>query len=225
MGQKRKRQATVPDKAETATSTAQSKSKKPKRKKAPEQEGGNVPRKFRMLMAHKDLSRKTKEIEREQNAWKRAAMQNDAAEAAASKKLVMEPGEKLSDFSRRVDSVMPIKHSKSTENKGPKDIIDFAEKRRRKQSERQRKQNEEHLNMLRKKDEARTNSTDKAFDDYEFATINKEAQMGKGRKRAASPDPWAVLLRPERQYKFNDTVEAPPTLTKKGKLVQGPPRV
>ncbi|ORY86213.1 hypothetical protein BCR37DRAFT_376759 [Protomyces lactucae-debilis] len=224
MGQKRKRAAGPPTRTDAPSATVQTKSKKPKRKSA-EQEGGNVPRKFRMLMAHKDLSQKTKEIEREQNAWKRTAQQSEATEAEATKKLVPEPGEKLSDFNRRVDSIMPIKHSKSSETKGPADIIDFAEKRRRKQSERQKKQNEEHLNRLRKKDEARQDDTDKAFDDYEFATFNKEAQTGKGRKRAASPDPWAVLLRPERQYKFNDTVEAPPILTKKGKLVKGAPRV
>lgn len=214
MGQKRKRgqtldaaSATASEAAKPLTKSAIAKSKR--RKRAREEEiGGNTPKGFTNLIRHKERIGVAKKMANEAEQWKK-----DAALASEADKLTPRTGEKLSDFNRRVDTALPIKYTKNSQHKVA-DVEDFAEKRRKKQSSRQRKQNEEHLNMLRKRHERKFETTDKDFDDYEFATHTKT------RGRQKSPDPWAVLLRPERQYKFNDTVEAPPILTNKGKFVK-----
>lgn len=214
MGQKRKRGQLAAEAAASAqpdkplTKSALAKSKRKKRGKD-EEMGGNTPRNFLNLMSHKERIGQSKKDDMDAEQWKK-----DAALALEAEKLVPRTGEKLGDFNRRVDSALPIKYTKSTEHKGT-EIEDFAEKRRKKQSARQKKQNEEHLNMLRKKHEKKFETTDKDWDDYEFATHTKSS-----RKRQKSPDPWAVLLRPEKQYKFNDSVQAPPVLSTTGKFVK-----
>lgn len=214
MGQKRKRgqvldaaSKTDAEPAKPATKSALAKSKRRKRTRE-EEIGGDTPKGFTNLIKHKERIGVAKRLANEAEQWKR-----DAALAYEAEKLAPRTGEKLSDFNRRVDSALPIKYTKNNQHKVD-GVEDFAEKRRKKQSSRQRKQNEEHLNMLRKRHEKKFETTDKDFDDYEFATHTKS------RGRQKSPDPWAVLLRPERQYKFNDTVEAPPILSTKGKFVK-----
>lgn len=213
MGQKRKRgQFSAENAAKKEPEQALSKSalaKSKRRKRTREEEvGGDTPKGFINLINHKSRIGQAKKNAAEADQWKK-----DAALAMEAEKLVPRTGEKMSDFNRRVDTALPIKYTKNNEHKGP-EIDDFAERRRKKQSARQKKQNEEHLNMLRKRHERKFETTDKDFDDYEFATHTKS------RGRQKSPDPWAVLLRPERQYKFNDTVEAPPILSTKGKFIK-----
>lgn len=171
-----------------------------------------------------------------------------ADKSAAKEVLKRRPGESLSDFGRRVDQALPVKLSakgsgrasgsgngSDGKDRGP---LDPAEKRAKKQSDRQKQQNDEHLNMLRRRAEKRR--AELGLDELdsdgggEFDSDNEDdndggggSGSGRGRKRgkkaksgkrARSPDPWAVLLRPERQYKFNESVERPPALTVKGKL-------
>lgn len=215
MGQKRKRgqlqaaedasKIQSPDAPLSKSALAKSKRK---RQKKVEEVGGDTPRGFLNLIHYKEKLDQSKRVDLEAQQWKK-----DAALALEAEKLIPRSGEKLGDFGRRVDAALPIKYSRKAEHKVV-EVEDFVEKRRKKQSARQRKQNEEHLNMLRKRHEQKYQSTDKEFDDYEFATHTKS------RGRQKSPDPWAVLLRPERQYKFNESVEAPPVLTKLGKLVR-----
>ncbi|CCG81482.1 UPF0653 protein C607.02c [Taphrina deformans PYCC 5710] len=214
MGQKRKRGQLAAEAVaaqandEPLSKSALAKSKRKKRTRA-EELGGNTPKGFLSLIHYKERTEQTKKDSAQADQWKR-----DAALAQEIEKLVPRTGENISDFNRRVDSALPIKYTKTRDVKGS-EIEDFAEKRRKKQAARQNQQNEEHLNMLRKKHEQKFETTDKDWDDYEFATHTKS-----GRGRQKSPDPWAVLLRPERQYKFNDTVEAPPVLSNKGKFVK-----
>lgn len=213
MGQKRKRgQFAAESAAAKPTDVVLSKSaqaKAKRKKRIPVEEmGGNTPKAFLTLLNHRERVEQSRKDAVGADQWKK-----DAALALEMEKITPRTGEKMGDFNRRVDTELPIKYTKTKENKGT-EIEDFAEKRRKKQSARQKQQNEEHLNMLRKKHEKKFETTDKDFDDYEFATHTKE------RGRQKSPDPWAVLLKPERQYKFNDTVEAPPVLSNKGKFVK-----
>lgn len=214
MGQKRKRgqfaaeSAAIASNEQPLSKSALAKSKRRKRTR-PEEYGGNTPKAFLNLINHRERVEQGKKDALGADQWKK-----DAALALEMEKLVPRTGENISDFNRRVDSALPIKYTKNKDSKGG-EIEDFAEKRRKKQSARQKQQNEEHLNMLRRKHEKKFETTDKDWDDYEFATHTKS-----GRGRQKSPDPWAVLLKPERQYKFNDTVEAPPVLSTKGKFVK-----
>lgn len=223
MGQKRKRGKLATASASAAGNTANAvtkqkdgevlsksalaKSKRRKRTRV-EELGGDTPKGFLNLINYQDKVAQVRRDTQASDKWKK-----DAKAVAEASKLVRRTGENLRDFSRRVDAALPVRYSKSSDQKID-GVEDFAEKRRKKQAARQKQQNEEHLNMLRKKHERKFETTDKDFDDYEFAVQTKI------RGRQKSPDPWAVLLRPERQYKFNETVEAPPVLNSLGKLVK-----
>lgn len=221
MGKKRKRGQTAAENIDKATHdptangaptrSALAKSKRKKRIRE-EEVGGDTPKAFLNLIHHRERVQQSRSHAEDSDKWKK-----DAALATEAAKLIPRPGEIMSDFHRRVDAAMPIKYAKSSNSGTQKvlDVEDFAERRAKKQSARQKKQNEEHLNMLKNKHEKRIGATEKDFDDYEFSTLNK---TDRGRKK--SPDPWAVLLKPERVYKFNESVEAPPILTNRGKFVK-----
>lgn len=196
----------------TKSAAAKAKRKRQAKKKSKTEEyGGDTPRAFRALINHEQTIKKAKEYAIEQEAWKKEATKTPVEKEKLKRKV----GESMYDFNRRVDVAVPVTFAKTANKTGDKELDDIVDRRARRQSEKQKKQNQEHLNMLRNKQQKLLATTDKHFDEHEM-TSNEPTS----RKRKKSPDPWAVLLKPERKYKFNDSVHAPPALTIKGKLAK-----
>ncbi|BFZ55325.1 hypothetical protein PYCC9005_002365 [Savitreella phatthalungensis] len=226
MGQKRKPEKKAGDRAALDLT-----SRKRKRGTAAKEDfGSGVPGKFRTLMRYSSMvAEAQKEGHREHDDRGKGSKSGPTVPKGKTVELKRKRGETMSEFSARVNKAVPVKlaRGRSGAANGDEEVtrgpLDPTEKRARKQSQRQLQQNTEHLAMLRRKAEKRR--ADMGLDDVEEG-LNDEGgefseqqiQDKRKRKRGKSPDPWAVLLRPERQYKFNETVERPPELTIRGKL-------
>lgn len=180
--------------------------------------------------------KRTKGSENDESQEKSAAAEAQAS--AAAKKQAMPkilPGEKLSDFSARVDRTLPLSEmTKSTNSGGPKT------------RDHKRTKHEKHLRRLQagwREEEAKIREREEAERDERAADMEEELELlkkweaelrsGKAKKKGAipkkkkgtgggdadgddDPDPWAKLKKRDKERQANpfDFAQAPPELKK-----------
>lgn len=181
--------------------TANINKKKTKKPSSPEDESGErAPRQFQLMM---------KVMERRTNGQKISS--EDTGEqpkytksGSSSSNLQIQPGEKLSEFSRRVNEALPLVKAKSG-------MPSKADMKRMKRRER-----------LKAEEEQRRQKRIERREEYENREddLQQEKQKRKS-KREVSPDPWSHLEK--KKAKFGEVVDAPPVLKLPTKLLTNVP--
>ncbi|KAI1821556.1 hypothetical protein F4861DRAFT_518231 [Xylaria intraflava] len=194
----------------------------------------DAPRAFKRLMAfasgkkprsgldNGDAPRKSKS--RKQNAEQQGKSTEPEAGPASAAIPTIRPGERMSEFSARVDAALPLAGLINNSMKGKKDPLGLKVWRTHKEKkmhkmydewrEQDRKIKEEHEEELELQAE-------KELEDEESGVswkLNMENQSGKKKKRARDDeDPWEVLRkkRGESRPGLRDVVAAPPEFTTK----------
>lgn len=148
----------------------------------------------------------------------------------------IQPGERMSEFSARVDAAIPIAGLINKTARGGKDPLGLKVGRTKKerkmhkmydewreQDKRIKEKREEALELAEEEDEDEDGATVKWKVDMEAAE-NEGKKKGKGKKKRVigevddgdGDDPWAAVARArnEEPRRFNDVVQAPPQFTK-----------
>lgn len=178
-------------------------SRKKRSKHKDDAEVDDTPKAFKRLMAYsakKQASTKTSEMQDindknniHSNSGSKPSKKSDRNPAPALKIM---PGEKLSEFSRRVDESLPLIKARS----GSPSRAHKRKQKKRAKAEAQKKKNK-----------------DESDDDEE-----DEMEQKKRLKREPSPDPWQHLQRSK--PKFNDVVDKPPELNLPKKFLSNIPK-
>ena len=177
-------------------------------------------------------------LTKKQKKAENAAKEGKAPAPAATPQTEMptiRPGEKLSDFSARVDAALPIAGLINKSGKNGKDPLGLKVGRTKTEKRMHRMYAEwrvEEAKIQERREEARELAEEEAldengkvkisWDDDEGGTTGKR-KKGKGKKKKAigeiddgNDDPWAILKakRGEGPNRVSDVYQAPPTFTK-----------
>lgn len=175
---------------------------------------------------------------------KRASMTGNSTSSQAATSVLqssksempkIQPGERLSEFSARVDAAIPIAGLINKTSRGGKDPLGLKVGRTKKerkmhkmydewreQEKRIKEKREEALELAEEEDEDEDGATVKWKVDMEAAE-NDGKKKGKGKRKRVigevedgDDDPWLAVAkaRNEGPRKFNDVVQAPPQFTK-----------
>ncbi|ANB11987.1 conserved fungal protein [Sugiyamaella lignohabitans] len=184
-------------------------SKKNKAASKPTQNGDDMeddmPKEFKRLMnwSNKKQGKVAKGTEGEERGRSRTRESTSSVASisnttpAADLKIL--PGERMSDFSRRVNEALPLVKAR----KGSPSRADKRKARKRAKDE---------ANSRKKKDD----------DDDDDNDEDDEDQKPKKGKREPSPDPWAHLE--SKKPKFGDVADRPPELNLPTKLLRNVPK-
>ncbi|KAH8146257.1 uncharacterized protein LAJ45_09699 [Morchella importuna] len=106
----------------------------------------------------------------------------------AADQLTIQPGESLSEFNRRVDASLPVDLKVAREPRKPK--------------------------AKKAADAAKAAPAPELEDEGDYSDGEGGGGGGRKRRRAASPDPWAILASKREAPKFGDVAPAPPSLAR-----------
>lgn len=237
------------------TSTSEAPARKAKKRKRNADKVDDTPKAFARLMAFSQGKRLpkslddgvkiTKKEKKAANAAKTATNSDDANTAVVQKVVskpempTIRPGEKMSDFSARVDAALPISGLINKTGKNGKDPLGL-KVGRTKTEKRMHRMYDEWREQDKKIKDARQDALEQAEadddDDMEGGVkwkVDMEAEeqsagskkkKGKGKKKKVlgevddgeNDDPWAAVkkARNEAPNRLHDVVLAPPTFTK-----------
>lgn len=233
--------STVRGARENGVFTSDQAPKKNKRKR--KNDTDDTPKAFQRLMMFQqgkklpkgldDGIKPTKKQKKAENAAKEGKMAPVEEKAAMP---TIKPGEKLSDFSARVDAALPIAGLINKSGKNGKDPLGLKVGRTKTEKRMHRMYAEwrvEEEKIQDKRQEAREIAEEEALDENgkvkvswqmdDDETTSSKKKKGKGKKKKAigeiddgDDDPWAVLKakRGEAALKVSDVYQAPPTFTK-----------
>lgn len=205
----------------------------------------DTPKAFQRLMMFQQGKKLPKGLDdgikptKKQKKAENAAKEGKTAPAVNEKAVMptIKPGEKLSDFSARVDAALPIAGLINKSGKNGKDPLGLKVGRTKTEKRMHRMYAEwrvEEEKIQDKRQEAREIAEEEALDengkvkvswqmdDDEATSSKKKKGKGKKKKKAigeiddGDDDPWAVLRakRGEAALKVSDVYQAPPTFTK-----------
>lgn len=164
----------------------------------------NFPKQFKRLLQQKEYHEsKKKEI-------KKGNLKNKKKKDYG--KIQRLPGERLSEFSQRVNKAIPVSFKS-----GPSKIDEFTDKKEKKKIAKRKEKRERDWNEIEENFEDKT---------WEADTTGQFIQIESRKKRKNSPDPWANL---QTKPSFGETVQAPPELPelkiKETKYLENVPKV
>lgn len=170
-------------------------------------------------------TKKQKKADAKPEAPVKLAGENHAVEVPTIK-----PGERMSDFSARVDAALPISGLINKTGKGGKDPLGLKVGRTKTEKRMHRMYDEwreEERKIQEKREEARELAEEEEDEEGNVKwkideQIEQSKKKGKKRKKAigeiddGDDDPWAVLIKKRNEGKIglNDVAQAPPTFTK-----------
>lgn len=212
-----------------------------KKRKRNKDNADDTPKAFLRLMMMKDGKKLPKGLDDGVKETKAEKKRKLAAEKGATvapppqsavEKPTIRPGEKMSEFSMRVDQALPMSGLLNKTARGGKDPLGLKLGRTKKEKKMHKMYDEwreQEKKIQEKREEAMEDAEEEAMDedgqmkwkvDIEASDSKKK---GKGKKRKVigemddgHDDPWAQLKRSRAEAKvgLHDVVQAPPTFTK-----------
>ncbi|CAN6596393.1 hypothetical protein TRVA0_001S02696 [Trichomonascus vanleenenianus] len=153
-----------------------------------EEEGGNTPKEFLHLMnkLNKKTTNETKKNDKDKERGRKPTKKTTTQNSETNLKI--QPGERMSDFVRRVDQALPLIKARS----GSPSRLEKRKIKQRRKAERQAMERKRALGITSEDEE-------------------EEQEAKKKAKRDPSPDMWAHLETKPRP-KFNEVADRPPDL-------------